>query len=351
MPASEPDDRRPEAELAALNPAVAAELRMPAVHELLREVAGKKLQAARDALARLAPAARKEWLRKNWASRLGDIHPNQSPEVTLHWKKPWPNAEAEGITLVVEPGITVPLLLLRPAKPATAVPAVVVVVSQGGKERILGQHGSQIEMLLKGGVAVCLPDVRGTGETASDTRRGPSSAETSLAATELMLGNTLLGARLKDLRTVLAYLSARQDLPGAHLAVWGDSFAPVNPPRLLLDELPAWQIGPQIQYQAEPLGGLLAILAGLYEDRVRAVAVRGGLAAYISLFDDHFLYIPADAVVPGILEAGDIGDVVAALAPRPTLLESLVDGRNRRVRGDGTVNVGRWLLAHLADSR
>ena len=167
-----------------------------------------------------------------------------------------------------------------------------------------------------------------------------------------MLGNTLLGARLKDLRTVLAYLAARQDLSGARLAVWGDSFAPANPPRLLLDELPAWQIGPQVQYQAEPLGGLLAILAGLYDDRVRAVAVRGGLDAYFSLFDAHFLYIPADAVVPGILEAGDISDVVAALAPRPTLLESLVDGRNRRVRGeDGTVNVGRWLLSHLADSR
>src|SRR4029077_8303596 len=101
---------------------------------------------------------------------------------------------------------------------------VVVAVSEGGKQRMLEQRESEIETLLKGGVAICLADVRGTGETAPDTRRGPSSAEVSLSATELMLGNTLLGARLKDLRTVLAYIEARQDIQSARIAVWGDSF-------------------------------------------------------------------------------------------------------------------------------
>lgn len=352
IPASEPGDRRPEVELAALNPSIAAELRMRKIHELVREAAARKLNAARATLARLTPQARKEWLQKQWASKLGDIEPNRRPAAIVHWKKPWPNAEAEGITLTVEPGITVPLLLLRPVKPAINRTPVVVAVSEGGKERLLGLRGGEIETLLKGGFAVCLPDVRGTGETAPDYRRGPSSAEVSLSATELMLGNTLLGARLKDLRTVLAYLSVRPDLQREQMAVWGDSFAPFNPPRLLLDELPAWQIGPEIQYQGEPLGGLLAILAGLYENRVRAIAVRGGLAGYLSLLDDPFIYVPGDVVIPGILEVGDIGDVVAALSPRATLFESLIDGRNRRVSGeDGAVSVGRWLLAHLEGSR
>ena len=53
IPAAEPDDRRPEAELAALNPAIAAKLQMRTIHELLRETAEKKLNAAR---AELAPA-------------------------------------------------------------------------------------------------------------------------------------------------------------------------------------------------------------------------------------------------------------------------------------------------------
>jgi hypothetical protein len=191
-----------------------------------------------------------------------------------------------------------------------------------------------------------------SGETAPDTRRGPSSAEVSLSATELMLGNTLLGARLKDLRTVLTYLSSRQNVESKRTAIWGDSFAPANPSRLLPDELPAWQIGPETQHQAEPLGGLLAILAGLYENNIQAIAVRGGLASYFSLLDDSFTYVPGDIIVPGILEAGDIGDVVAALAPRSTLFESWVDGRNRLVQGQGSpVNMGRWIVARLGASR
>jgi cephalosporin-C deacetylase-like acetyl esterase len=352
VPAAEPDDRRPEAELAALNPVVAAKLQMRTIHELLRETAEKKLNAAHAELARLAPEARTEWLRKKWASKLGDIEPNGRPVATVHWKKPWPKAEAEGITLSVEPGITVPMLLLRPVAKVSGRAPLVVVVSEGGKERTLAQHASEIDALLKGGFVICLPDVRGTGETAPDTRRGPSSAEVSLSATELMLGNTLLGARLKDLRTVLAYLSGRQDIKTERIAIWGDSFAPANPARLLPDELPAWQIGPETQHQGEPLGGLLAILAGLYENNVQTIAVRGGLASYFSLLDDPFTYVPGDIVVPGILDAGDIGDVVAALATRSMLFENLIDGRNRLVKGQGSpVNIGRWIVARLEASR
>ena len=41
--------------------------------------------------------------------------------------------------------------------------------------------------------------------------------------------------------------------------------------------------------------------------------------------------MPQDVIVPGILETADIGDIVAALAPRAVLLEGFVDGRNRRL--------------------
>jgi hypothetical protein len=144
-----------------------------------------------------------------------------------------------------------------------------------------------------------------------------------------MLGGTLLGKRLKDLRTVIAYLEGRPDISPERIGLWGDSFAPANPVHLLIDEQVQWQIGPQIEYQAEPLGGLLAILGALYQDGVRAIAVRGGLASYLSVSDDYFAYVPADVIVPGILEAGDIADVTVAVAPRPLLLEGLVDGRDR----------------------
>jgi hypothetical protein len=141
----------------------------------------------------------------------------------------------------------------------------------------------------------------------------------------------LLGARLKDLRTVLAYLRNRPDLGAKRLALWGDSVAPVNPDRLLVDEVPGWQIGPVIQHQAEPIAGLLVLLGAAYESGVRAVAVRRGLVGYLSILDDNFTYVPLDIIVPGILEAGDVTDIAAVLAPRPLLLEGLVDGRNRVV--------------------
>ena len=178
---------------------------------------------------------------------------------------------------------------------------------------------------------MCLPDVRGTGETSPDAGRGPDSEEVTLAATELMLGSTLLGSRLKDLRTLIAYLGRLPQIDPQHIGLWGDSHATANPLRFLLDELPGWQIGPEIQQQAEPLGGLLAMLGALYESNVRAVAVRKGLVGYLSLLEDRFAYVPFDIIVPGVLEVGDIAELAATLSPRPILLEGLVDGRNRLV--------------------
>jgi dienelactone hydrolase len=327
VPATEPQDRRPESELAALTPAVASKLAMRPVHQLaLAGISTVKREAGRD------------WIEVRWREKLGDIEPNRTPPATSYWRRPMLGADAEGVTLAVEPGITVPVVMLRPGAVMAGGP-VVVIVSEQGKGRILTDRRREIEALLKAGFAVCLPDVRGTGESAPDTRRGPQSAGISLAATELMLGNTLLGARLKDLRSVIAWLGSRP------IVMWGDSHAPPNPARMMLDELPNWQIGPQIQNQAEPLGGLLAILAAFYERRVRAVAVHRGLASYRSILEDNFAYVPADIIVPGILEAGDIADVAAALAPRPVVLDEMVDGRNRLVPGARRgIDIAAWII-------
>jgi hypothetical protein len=86
--------------------------------------------------------------------------------------------------------------------------------------------------------------------------------------------------------------------------------------------------GPEIP-QAEPLGPLLALLTALYEPDATAVAMRRGLASFLSALDDRFLYLPLDVIVPGIVEAGDLTDIIAAIAPRPVLIQAGVDGRNR----------------------
>jgi len=101
--------------------------------------------------------------------------------------------------------------------------------------------------------------------------------------------------------------------------------------RVALDELQLWQVGPTIQHQGEPLGGLLTVLGGLFDPDIRAIAVRNGLVSYSSILGDAFIYVPADITVPGFLEAADIADVEAALAPKAMLLEDLIDGKNRVV--------------------
>jgi hypothetical protein len=208
----------------------------------------------------------------------------------------------------------------------------VVAVAQHGKQTFLEDRSSALAALLQGGAAVCLPDLRGTGETrpAGDTR-GRTSTSTALSATELMLGETLVGARLRDLRTVLRYLRGHPELDPARVGLWGDSFAPANPDdRNLAVPLDA----DRLPDQAEPPGALLALFGALFEDGVQAVYARGGLAGYEDLLQSPFCYVPHDAVVPGALTAGDLCDVAAALAPRPLRLAGLVDGRNRRVPAD-----------------
>ena len=130
---------------------------------------------------------------------------------------------------------------------------------------------------------------------------------------------------------MLGHLRSRGDLDVRRVALWGDSFSPPNPKGrnlavpLGVDEFPDL---------AEPLGGLLALFGGLFEDGVRAVSVRGGLTGYHSLLQSPFCYVPHDALVPGALTAGDLCDVAAVLAPRPLRLEGLVDGLNREVPAD-----------------
>jgi hypothetical protein len=129
---------------------------------------------------------------------------------------------------------------------------------------------------------------------------------------------------------VLQYLRGREELDTARVALWGDSLAAVNS----ADRNVAvpWD-AEDLPEQSEPLGGVLALLGGLYEEPVRAVYMRGGLGGYLSLLDSPFCYAPHDC---GLLnerssKSGDLCDVAAALGPRPLRFEGLVDGLNRRL--------------------
>jgi hypothetical protein len=338
-PTREASDRRPAEALTCLKPGVVPR----PVLELAAELGAARARAARERLSRLAPAERRRELCKDWARFLGTIEPEAKPNVTARRTQRLANVTIDRVALEVEPGIAVPLLVLLPEPRRDKPVPVVVAVAQHGKQAFLQERSADLAELLRGGAAVCLPDLRGTGETrpAGDTR-GRGSASTSLSATELMLGQTLVGARLRDLRTVLGYLRGRPDLDGAKVALWGDSFAPANPSDRKL-EVPL--DAQRLPDQAEPLGALLALFGALFEDnsvggetppnpRVQAVYARGGLLGYDSLLNGPFCYVPHDAVVPGAMTAGDLLPLAAALAPRPLRLAEPVDGSNRRVPAD-----------------
>lgn len=323
IPPQEYHNVRSDSDLMCLTPEAAAERRPKTASEIAYGMAEERLSAARGRLASLPAAKRLQRLRAALKAKLGDVEPNTQAVARLAWTKSLPGFVVEAVELQTATGLGVPLLLLKPQASSPNRLPVVLALAQGGKERFLAERNGELAALLKQGIAVCLTDVRGTGETS-----GRSSA-TSLAATELMLGDTALGARLKETRTVLRYLSRRADLDPMRVGLWGDSFAGVNPRGLRLDQSVDQQPGPQAIQQAQPLGSLLALLAALYEDDVRAVAVRGGLVSYLSALRDRFCYVPLDVIVPGILESADIVDVIVALSPRAVLLEGLVDGRNR----------------------
>jgi hypothetical protein len=112
------------------------------------------------------------------------------------------------------------------------------------------------------------------------------------------------------------------------MALWGDSLAAPNSTTVALAAPFDADQRPKL---GEPLGGVAALLGGLFEPHIRAIYVHGGLTGYASLLDSPFFYQPPDSIIPGILSVADLCDCIAALAPRPLLMEGLVDGCNRRV--------------------
>lgn len=307
---------------------LAEELKPRRVCDLLAQSVSERLARVRERRARLSQEALREELRRRWREILGPIDPPARIEagVVRRERQAPLGAVVERIRLESESGIIVPVVLLLPQGAADQRLPVVVVVGEVGKAELLKSRARAFAELLGGGAALCLPDLRGLGETAPNGSREVWGEITAQSSTELMLGGTIVGARLRDLRAVLAWLRSRRDLDPARITLWGESPAEPNPPGTdprvprHVDGRPRW---------SEPLGGMVVMLGALYEGSVAAVRVRRGLSDFESVVQHQFVYIPHDAVVPGLLAFGDLSDLAAALAPRPLRLEGLVDWLNR----------------------
>jgi hypothetical protein len=275
--------------------------------ETRAELKPKKLHEVVGALAR---EREKAWWFDNekvdevlaaHAKMLGDIEPAKNPKVIEGKSDDVPGGKLHRFAFEVEPGIVVPLVLISPNGAKGKTP-VVVMVAQGGKAAFLKERADVIAAFLKAGVAVCLPDVRGTGETRAGTSADRGSTRTSVSQTNLILGQPVMGTQVRDLRTVIRWLTDRKDIDTVNVALWGDSFAPVNAASAKF-AVPLDVSNPNAI--SEPNGDALASLASAFElnNNVRCLYTRGQLDAQ-KLFDSPYVYYPHEAIVPGVSAAG-----------------------------------------------
>jgi len=204
---------------------------------------------------------------------------------------------------------------------------VVIGISQSGKATMLAEQSQTIAALLQKGFAVCLPDLRGTGESRPGDGRGRSSSATSISSSTQMLGDDLMTDRQRDLLTVMVSLKAVPELDPSKVAIWGESFASVHgADKAIAAPLDA----DPYPTLAEPMGGVVALLTAKQTSFVKAIVIRGGLTEYDSMLESAYFYLPHDAVPPGMLRVGDLPKVAKSLKT-PLRLEAMVDASNRGV--------------------
>ncbi len=304
--------------------------------KLVHELAG--------AIADEMPKRGRGELKARWAEVLGACEPTGAAKVLESKATTAAGITTERIALEPEPGVVVPLLLLKREKAAGKLP-VVVGFAHDGKAGFLLHRREDIAELLKAGFAVALPDVRGTGETKAggDSARH-SSGRTSASLNEWLLGRTLLGLRLADARSVVRYLKARADIDPKGVMLWGDSFAATNPADKPLAT--PMEVDPYPTF-GEPLGALLAVLVPVFENDIAAVAARGGLKSFRSILDAPQFFIPHDVLVPGVFKAGDIPELVEALGTIPHRYDDAIDGQSRPASEPAKVRAAEWFVARF----
>jgi hypothetical protein len=307
----------------------ARDIQLPRVYQLADRIARERIARFREGLYRLPAERRGEQLRAAWSRVLGLGPPCLfvGPQIQSAPQKPIRVLRLSCGT----DRFAVPLILLAPERlPNHGCPCVVA-VAQGGKAGFLEHRSDEIAELLRKGIAVCLPDLPGSGETSPGTYRGRRGATTGISSGRLMLGGTMVGDRLRDLLSLVEWLRTLKEVDGEQIAVWGDSFAQVNPPERNV-AVPLG-IGDEPDH-SEPLGAALSLLAALFDSQIKAVMARGGLVSMRSVLDSQFVHVPYDFVIPGALTAGDLPDVAAALGSASVRVDGLVDGKNHRASSE-----------------
>ena len=169
--------------------------------DVIAEIGEERAEALGRFVAELSEEAKGVRLREEWTKRLGDLAADLDPQVT-HYQKGTPGTvRVERFGLQLADGITLPVVLMWRGERN----AMTVLLAQQGKAAVVRHMSERIEALLQER-AVCLVDVRGTGEIGMEEPRGARSKASGRAATALMVGDSILGMQIRDLRSVIGYL-------------------------------------------------------------------------------------------------------------------------------------------------
>ena len=300
-------------------------------------MASKRLAELRRTLANQPVAERRQQLQQLWMQVLAPVESPPVAQSTSIANSADPTAvvrrtvaastlRVESVTLSSEDGLKIPLVLLWPKQAdASKKQPVVLAIRTSGRVKQLRQQSSELARLIAAGHAVCLCDVRGSGD--GQAARGRTSAATSLSSSLLMLGDPLVAGQLRDLRSVWAWLRSQPEIDARRMQVWGDS-------RSATVTAEADRVVPRdddtlVPPAAEPAACLLALLLSLVEDSVQSLCLSGGLSNFRSALAPIQIRLPHDSVLPGLFRAGDIEELIVQAAERlPVRCESFVDGRN-----------------------
>ncbi|HTS67196.1 MAG TPA: acetylxylan esterase [Candidatus Acidoferrales bacterium] len=229
-----------------------------------------------------------------------------------------PGYAVEKLVYESEPGISIPALLFLPdaGEPRKAA---VVFADAAGK----GAVGAEAAELAAKGYIVLAPDLRGFGETQLPLDRRETFVRNfgdyKTALTALLIGKTMPGMRAADLVRAVDLLATRGDVDASRLAVAGRGAAAIP-----------------------------ALLAALFDERIRSLALDGMLASYESVVNERIQQGIVDQIIPSALKYFDLPDLIAAVSPRRVAVFNAVNplgqeltlGRMRPVFADVAAEIG-----------
>ena len=217
----------------------------------------------------------------------------------------------EKIIYEPEPGITVPALLFLPERGEAQKPAVVY-VNDEGKSAGWGTDGD-IERFIKRGFIVLAIDARGWGETQAvqnpdeDTETYRLFGDYPNAMRAFLVGKTLVGMRAADISCAVDLLAARSEVDRQKIYGYG--------------------VG---------VGAVALLHEAVLDSRLAGVELDRMLVSYHSVVTHRLHHDIYESVIPGVLKAYDLPDLVAAIAPRPVWLVDAVDPLGKAISVDET---------------